>query len=293
MGTSAGQPCATPLEPVVSTLAPREAPAKVAVVQPVIQPVERKPAPPPRRLQRPPTPDTCREITLRKRLTDLTGSMTMAVLWSAVATALASLTAQRLPMPQVASLLADPAGLGLFGITTVIGSWAILLASKLWEGSGLVGRQRRLIQTALGAAVGACAWWLHQTLLVDLGYHNSFSGIFQSVGGFPLLTNSPTSPTMQPALAAYVLYFAVLFGLRRWWWLADALRPKRFRVGSVLLTALAAFIIPAAFAFHQDWGMLWGVAMAAVVQLSAPWVAPKNRPALVQAPAAGAGTKPS
>jgi hypothetical protein len=143
-----------------------------------------------------------------------------------------------------------------------------------------------LLQTALGAAVGACAWWLHQTLLIDLGYHNSFSGIFQTVGSFDLLASSPT---IQPALPAYVLYFAALFGIRRWWWLADALRPKRFKIGSVLFTAFVAFIVPAAFAFHQDWGVLWGTAIASVVQLSAPWVAVKNRSALVP-PAGSAGT---
>jgi hypothetical protein len=213
--------------------------------------------------------------------------MTMTVLWSALATAAASVAADRIPLlqhndpSQVGALLHTPAGLGLFGITTVLGSWAVLVASKMREGSGIAGRQRRLIQTALGAAVGACAWWLHHTLLIDIGYHNSFPGLVQHIGQFNLFNDSPAR---QPALAAYVLFFAALFGIRRWWWLADAFRPKRFRVGSVIVTTLAAFFIPAAFAFHQDWGVLWGTAIAMVVQLSAPWVPIKERAAVVQAP---------
>jgi len=64
--------------------------------------------------------------------------------------------------------LATPAGMGLFGMVTILGSWAILASSKFWEGSAADSRQRRLIQTALGAAVGACAYWVQQTLLIDL-----------------------------------------------------------------------------------------------------------------------------
>jgi hypothetical protein len=173
---------------------------------------------------------------------------------------------------------------GLFGLVTLLGSWVILVASKFWEGSGIGGRQRRLIQAAMGAAVGACAFWLHQTLLVDLGYHNAFPGLTDHIAGFNMFDDTTIR---QPALAAYVLYFAALFGIRRFWWLADAFRSKRFRVGSVLFTGAVAFLIPAAIVFHQDWGVLWGAAIATVVQLSAPWVAAKDRAALVQGSAAG------
>ncbi len=108
------------------------------------------------------------------------------------------------------------------------------------------------------------------------------------MGSLDLLTRSPS---VEPALPAYVLYFAALFGIRRWWWLADAFRPKRFRIGSMMFTGLVAFLIPAAFAFHQDWGVLWGTAIATVVQLSAPWVPVKERAALVQSPANGTRTQ--
>src|SRR5262249_4428637 len=89
------------------------------------------------------------------------------------------------------------------------------------------------------------------------------------------------SPNVQPTLAGYVVYFAALFGIRRWWWLADSFRPKRFRISSLAFSGLVAFLLPAAFAFHQEWGVLWGLALAAVVQLSAPWVPAKGRFKLV------------
>jgi hypothetical protein len=207
--------------------------------------------------------------------------MTMAVVWSALVTAAVGwFFNQHLPFTNSArAALATPAGMGLFGMATILGSWAILASSKFWEGSAAEARQRRLIQTALGAAVGASAYWLQQTLLIDLGYHNNFPGLIKHISGVALLTDSP----QQPSLAGYVLFFAALFGIRRWWWQADAFRSKRFRAGSLIFSGLVAFLVPAAFAFHQEWGMLWGVAISAVVQLSAPWIAPGERPALFEA----------
>src|SRR5262249_42472651 len=134
-----------------------------------------------------------------------------------------------------------------------------------------------------GAAVGACAFWLSERLLVEIPYENSFVGLVRQVGGYPLLSPS----TVRPTLAAYVLYFAALFGIRRWWWQADAFRPRRFRIASVAASGLVAFFVPAAFAFYQHWGVAWAMAISTVVQLSAPWVAAKDRPVLAQQKRAG------
>jgi serine/threonine protein kinase len=275
-------PQASPATPQhgAASVPPRPAP-NPPVVQPVARqippspPATRKPAP------RPLTPETPRPIALRQRLSDLSGSMTMAVVWSALATAaVGSFFNQHLPLRNsVRETLATPAGMGLFGMATILGSWAILASSKFWEGSAADARQRRFIQTALGAAVGACAYWLQQTLLIDLGYHNEFPGLIKHISSVSLLTEAPE----QPSLAGYVLFFAALFGIRRWWWQADAFRSKRFRVGSLMFSGLVAFLIPAAFAFHQEWGALWGIAISSVVQLSAPWIAPKERPTLFEA----------
>jgi hypothetical protein len=216
-------------------------------------------------------------------MSDLTGAMTMAVVWGALATAgVAGLAGNFPPLHAERELLTHPAGLGLFGLITVLGSWAVLASSKFWEGTGAEGRQRRIIQAARGAAVGACAFWLHDTLLVDLPYRSTFPGIVRRIGQFELLTNSPAGPSLsslvQPSLAGYVVFFAALFGIRRWWWQADAFRSRRFRLGSAAFSGLIAFLVPAAFVFEQNWGVLWAVAISAVVQLSAPWVAVKDRP---------------
>jgi hypothetical protein len=227
------------------------------------------------------TPNTLRDIPFRRRMTDLTGSLTLAAVWGALATAgVAALASNFPPLRPERELLTSPGGLGLFGFITILGAWAVLASSKLWEGTGADGRQRRLIQAALGAAVGSVAFWLHDTLLVDLTYRNTFPGLVRHIGSFDLLTNGPgvqSSAVVQPSLAGYVMFFAALFGIRRWWWQADAFRSKRFRLWSVAFSGLIAFLVPAAFVFQQNWGVLWGAAISAVVQLSAPWVAVKDR----------------
>lgn len=226
------------------------------------------------------SPATVRAVPPGQRLSALAWSMTMAVVWSLPATLAATTLTGHIPVvSDEHGLLASPAGMGMFGLTTLLGAWAILVAAKLWEGSGASNRQRRLVQTALGAAVGACAFWLHEELLIDLPIRSTFPGLLDHVGNFALTT---TAPVRQPSLAGYVLFFAALFGIRRWWWQADSFRPARFRLATVVFTGVVAYLLPAAFVFQQRWGALWGLAISLVVQLSAPWTAPRERPLAVR-----------
>jgi len=273
--------------PPVAVATPVVAPAPVAIAgpfsppKPPVRPTSKKPAPPL-------SPATLREIPWTRRASDLTGAMTMAVLWGAVLTA--GLSVLHLPLvDEEHLLLATHAGLGLWGLVTILGSWALLCSSKVLEGSAISNQNRRLVQTALGAAVGAVAFMLQRDLLLDLPIHTSFDGLFHNFGRFPLMANMSVDPNSeatfdQPTLVGYIVYFGALFGFRRWWLLADSFRTKRFSVLSVAFSGLIAFLIPAAFVFQQNWGAMWGVAIAAIVQLSAPWVAPANRTASVPTP---------
>ena len=49
-------------------------------------------------------------------------------------------------------------------------------------------------------------------------------------------------------------------------------------LGSALLTLLVAFVLCAVFPFPKAWGMIWAVAISSVVQLSAVWIPPEQRP---------------
>ena len=92
-----------------------------------------------------------------------------------------------------------------------------------------------------------------------------------------------SSPLVQPSLAGYVLFFAALFGIRRWWWQADAFRSKRFRLSSVAFFRAGGVLRSRGVRLPAELGSSLGVAISAVVQLSAPWVTVKDRPAVVAA----------
>jgi hypothetical protein len=213
-------------------------------------------------------PDVSRSIPLRQRLTELTGSMTMAVVCTALITG---------GLYLVADFLREPAALGQFAFTTLIASWAILLVSKSREGQGAGGPMRRLSFVAAGIMVGFLAYGIEQQLLLNLANIQDLGskGIFVSVGRHQLMDFQ-----QQPTLAAYVVFFAGLFGLRRWWWHADSFRSRRLKISTSLLTLLLGYGLTVVFAFPNVWGMMWALAISSVVQLSSVWT-PKTERARV------------
>jgi len=89
-----------------------------------------------------------------------------------------------------------------------------------------------------------------------------------------LLAMTSTSLTDHPphVLAeSYVAFFATLFFFRRWWWHTDSLRPHRFRILSVCLTAIVGALAARAWGFPVLWGTVWAASLSSVVQLAAVW----------------------
>jgi serine/threonine protein kinase len=206
--------------------------------------------------------NTPRFLSLRQRMTELTGSMTFAVVLTAIVTGVLS---------TVTSLLPDAGLIALFGIVTLVAAWLIQGASKLMEGHGEATTSRRVGYLGLGVALGLGAYWLDQSLLVDLPKEHLTGTIFKDVGAHPLTQSG------QPTLVGYALFFGALFALRGWWRQADGFRKKRFRLMSVLLTGGLAFLLSWIWAFPQVIGVVWAVAISAVVHLSSVWVPPAQR----------------
>jgi len=198
--------------------------------------------------------------------------MTLAVPWTATFTAMLWI---------LGFFGNDPAPVAGFGLTTLLAAWAVLAACKSWEGTGrdtLVSR--RLTLFVLGGLVGLTASWFHQVLLVEM----PFESYIQDHG----LVNLDSTDTLQPgngrqpSRAGYVLFFASLFGLRRWWWHTDGFRPKRFRTSSLVLTWCLGFLLAIVWGFQPNYAMAWAVAVSCVVQLSANWIPPTLRTLVTQ-----------
>ena len=218
------------------------------------------------------SPATLRRLPLSSRMEDLTTSMTRAAFWTAIATVIVGLNTTLLG--QIGDLTSDPARLAFYSITTLLGTWALLIPAKLWEGKEGHGPGRRIILTTIGALVGVGAAWLHEQLYLEnmTSAANTFPGLMRTVADRPLF-----GPDLQPSTVGFVVFFAALFGIRRWWWQADAFRSARFRFSSTILTALLGFVIPAAFVFPQNWAVLWAVSLSCIVQLSSGWVPTAER----------------
>ena len=241
-----------------------------------VSPLPKMPPPPrmPRR-QVALTPATIRQLPMRQRLAE----MTEAMAWAAPLTLLFTyLTHLLTPLFATGGGEIDYSRAGLFGLTALVASWGVLLLAKLTEGRRIDSGYRRLMFLALGALVGTAAYGLDQTLFVELNTGGRPHSLFTHVGSVSL-----TDWDWQPTALGYIVFFAGLFGLRRWWWHADTFRARRFGIGTLLLTVLLALTLPALWAFPQEgWGVTWAAAISCIVQLSAPWMAPAERARLFE-----------
>lgn len=216
------------------------------------------------------TPDTLRQISVRSRAAELTGAMTFAAVCSLLMTIGLMFT----------DFFSTEASAGLFGLTTFLGACGVLVVTKLSEGTSIDSLARRVGMVAMGLVVGAAAFWMQSTLMV--GQFDHPDALVNSLGSQPLTSRNDLLG-FQPSLLGYMIFFAALLGVRKWWWQGDAFRRRRFGVGTVLSTMLIGFLITCVWAFPHDWGVIWAGAISSVVHLSAPWVSPGERSRFAEA----------
>jgi eukaryotic-like serine/threonine-protein kinase len=239
-------------------------------------------------------PSLPRKIPARARLMQFASAAALAVPIILLLTTILVLAGRPLFVAADASqnvaLIAGTSGtevslglLGLFMLTAIAATWVLLALSKLSEGRKLQSGSRRLAQLVGGLIVGVVAASAADYLMVSNTQAVSGAGdyfrldpgqtgaLFVSVGEQPLAQGSV------PSLAGYLIFFGALFALRRWWWHSDPFRSKRFRISSVLLTVLAAWLISSVWAFPQLWAMTWAAVISSSIQLAAPWTPREER----------------
>jgi eukaryotic-like serine/threonine-protein kinase len=210
-----------------------------------------------------------RQLGILDRVAESTGSMAVAAFCSAAIAFALFATKTALDTPTQATL---------FGIVTTLGAWAAILPAKMWEGRGGDGFVRRMMTGLLGAAVGVAAFGVDDALMVDLPVRSTLDPVATQLANQNFV---PISLSFGDAsqLIGYVIFFAVLMVVRRWWFHVDSYRPHRIRVTSVFWTAAAAWLLSLSTQFPQDWAVLWAIAMSTTAQLAAVWVRPDQRTA--------------
>ncbi len=218
--------------------------------------------------------DLAREVVGAKSfgqwLTELTGSLIVA----AIACAVISLVMTIFGSEGLGtSVLAWGPLYAWMTLTSVAGTWGVLVSSKCWEGSTGEASLRRFTMLAVGLMVGGGAFLLSQLLEVEPTYFLDT----------PTFHNYPTAlfePEGTPNALGYLGYFAGLFLVPRWWKQADLLRPARLSIWATLLCVLWSIVVFAFLPFPR--GFMIAATVSIAVQLSAPWMTQAERKTLRQ-----------
>ncbi len=211
---------------------------------------------------------------LRERATELLGSM----LVSAV----------------IASLLAL-IGVGFIGdsfsgelylwlaITATVGSWAVMIPTKLSEGRVEDQAPLRFGLLISGAVVGMVASGAAQALMLELPVSviapwEALAGEIFEVGSY----DSPVGKAYREGsvplnLSIATAYFAFLLVILRWWRQAEFTRPDRVSIWSIIACTSAAFLLTFIWWFPQPAGAVLAGIIAFTTQLSSPWMPPSKR----------------
>jgi serine/threonine protein kinase len=213
------------------------------------------------------SPATMRQIPAAQRMVDITTSLSISLAAVILVTAAVHLATPLLPK------VIDVA---FFGVVTLLAAISLIIPAKLWEGKSGDAFIRRMFQGAIGMGVGAVAFTLQRFLMFgDVRLlHSEGDGIFN---GGKLGQISIMDSQGLPTMAGYMLFFALLFVARRWWWQADSFRSARFRISSTLVSLFLGFILTALLPFPNNLGATWALAISAVVQLSAGWTPQEER----------------
>ncbi|MGE0607308.1 MAG: serine/threonine-protein kinase [Pirellulales bacterium] len=211
-------------------------------------------------IQLPPLPFKSR----RDKVTELLGSLLVS---SGVAAAVAVV------MAVMSRTEIQPERFAWLALVGSAASWGVLVPSKLWEGRAGETLIRRCAMLFIGLAVGAFAWFVHQSLFVRLNW--------VAQPGMPVMDGyrlTLIGPEGVPLLKGYLVYFGLLFPVLRWWRQADPVRPTRLSLWSVAVCAGWAWMLGQVWPFPQPWGVMVAVTTAIATQLASPWVETRRRP---------------
>jgi serine/threonine protein kinase len=210
---------------------------------------------------------------LRDKISELLGSMLLAAVFSAVAAAVVPLLFSNLPFSeQLATYM-------WVAIVGTLGSWAILVPTKLVEGKLEDQVPMRITHLSLGAALGLAAWLLGSALLMKSPGWGEPIDIGQGLVSHEMLGWAETSRG-HATVMSYVAYFAFLFLLPRWWRQAEYTRTSRLSVWCVLACVGTAWLLHVFWWFPQPTGMMAAGVTSVATQLASPWMPPSRRKAI-------------
>ena len=210
---------------------------------------------------------------LRQRLTELVGSLlagaVIAVLVCVLGFVLASLRSDAIVGTE------NLARYAWVILASVIGTWAVMIPAKVWEGYKGDVKLRRFTMMLAGLVVGLFVAAISAGLLVDLPHTEYVDFELGDMTGLDPVRLTPASVVSD--LRYYLVGFGALFLLLRWWRSADPMRSTRLSLFAVFVSGLIAMMVSNALGFPQPWLVMVACAMSVSVQLASPWIPPRLR----------------
>jgi len=231
--------------------APRPEPAPVRPVAraiPVVEPVRSDP--------KEPVLTALPAVSFRGLLGELSGSMILTVIFTALVVAVWATLGQVHELAQMGSLF----------FLTVASSWAVLVPSKIWTERRGDSWSRRVIMLFLGMVLGVLALWVE-------GWGVPFTRLSASAG--PGLGEQSTLSGLLPSSVvtetSFVAYYGLALFALRWWRSTDRRRPQRFSLAPVLAAAFWAMMLTVLLR-PGDWRLGLSLVFASgIVQVVSPW----------------------
>ncbi|WP_157605816.1 serine/threonine protein kinase [Schlesneria paludicola] len=151
-----------------------------------------------------------------------------------------------------------------FVATTIVCSWLLLISQSVADRWGWKKRARWRVRVIAGLMCGTFAFFVDRFLLISTPETAFISkSLVKSVGSQPLTVAGTESTWL-----GYALFFAILFGLRRWSREMDFHRRHRIQIYPVFAAALTAFLASVIISFPQWYAILWAGAISTTVQLA-------------------------
>lgn len=201
------------------------------------------------------------------RMTELSGAWTTAGMVTVVLTLIAGLIGLR--DTEINAINIAP--YALTAATVAVAAMVLLGMGKLWERDEGEPLPRRLVLTGVGAIIGAFVYITSHYLLIPTG---------GAALGPHAIENLPQNLYVNgaPRLVAMMAHFALLMGAVGWWKNTDPLRSRRVSLWAVAVAVVVEWGISQFLPIPQPWGMLAAGGTALVLQMTAPWENPRQRP---------------
>jgi hypothetical protein len=208
-----------------------------------------------------------------ERVSELTGSMLLAAFTSAILCLV-------FLMLQGDTLDGSVSGWAVYAwltVTSTIGAWTMLAVGKFWEGDPGDHFSRRFALLVAGLFIGLSAFVTSEVFVVNLLDLDEWT--IHTWNDGQMVDKLYTSDGA-PLLAAYLIYFAGIFVVLRWWTQMDPLRRTRLSIWATATCVLWAWVMHMFCRFPQPWGFVVAAAISVSVQLAAPWISRKDRQAI-------------